>query len=109
LPAPASTDAAPASLLPCGALAHVLEDKCKSTEQDGVDIPRPRFPQDELVKLTLHIPYPAYAAYFDLGRAQVRRALVADSGDEVGDDDEGACAIPTAHSSSDRPTIGNRP
>ena len=34
-----------------------------------------RFPSGDLVTLTLHIPYPTYAAYFDLGRAPVRRAL----------------------------------
>ncbi|MEO8344324.1 MAG: hypothetical protein ABI607_01400 [Betaproteobacteria bacterium] len=95
---PASNETAPEKLLPCGALAHVLEDKCKSIEQDGVDIARPEFPQDGVVRMTLHIPYPTYAAYFDLGRAQVHRALGSNFGDNLDDDDENACAIPAAHS-----------
>ena len=104
----ALTGATPEQLLPCAALAHVLENTCKSTEQGGVDIPHPTFPQDDLVRLTLHIPYPTYAAYFDLGRAQVHRALGPQFGDKLDDDDENACAIPTARADRKRTMIQNR-
>ncbi len=81
------------NLLPCSTLAHVVEDGCKWVKQGDVEIRRPAFPQDSLVGLTLHIPYTSYAAYFDLGRAQVRRALGNGLPDKP-DDDNRACAIP---------------
>jgi hypothetical protein len=49
------------------------------------------------VALTLHIPYTTYAAYFDLGRAQVRRALGSRFPDKPDDDNPMACEIPAAN------------
>ncbi len=57
--------------LSCTALAHVIEDTCTSKESSK----RPQFPQDSFVAVTLHNTYTSYAAYFDLGRHHVHRAL----------------------------------
>ena len=108
VPPMTSTAMSDETLLPCAALAHVLEEKCKSIDQDGIEYRRPAFPQGDLIGLTLHIPYTTYAAYFDLGRAQVRRALGASFGDRIEDDDARACAIPTARPSRDRPSVANQ-
>jgi hypothetical protein len=55
----------------CTALAHVLRDSCVGDGRGQ----HPNFPQDSFVWETLHNTYTTYAAYFDLGRHQVRRAL----------------------------------
>ena len=110
LPAASSPVKSPATLLPCSTLAHVLEDKCKPIDihADGRDIWHPAFPQDGVVRLTLHIPYPTYAAYFDLGRAQARRALGDPAPDtQFYDDDKDACAIPKALPEGVRPEIAS--
>src|SRR5205807_3869113 len=58
--------------LPCTALAHLLEDNCHRKTRGDANSVQPMFPQNDLVLETLHSTYPAYAAYFDLGRYQVQ-------------------------------------
>ena len=81
--------------LPCTALAHVLEDRCKRTDANGIHVGPPEFPQDSLVRLTLHIPYTTYAAYFDLGRAQVGRAIDKTLSDLPSDRADDCSILPT--------------
>jgi len=57
--------------LSCTALAYVLEDGCAGSALNQ----HPNFPQDNFVGQTLHDTYTRYAAYFDLGRHLVRRAI----------------------------------
>ena len=80
--------------LPCTALAHLLEDSCHRETRADANSVQPMFPQNDLVLETLHSTYPAYAAYFDLGRYQVRRALTdAAYPDMQDDDDPQRCAL----------------
>jgi hypothetical protein len=80
--------------LPCTALAHLLEDNCHRQTRGDANSVQPMFPQNDLVLETLHSTYPAYAAYFDLGRYQVRRALTdAAYPDMQDDDDPQRCAL----------------
>jgi hypothetical protein len=57
----------------CIALAHLIDDPC--TERWGSGHLRPAFPQDDFIRLTLATSYTTYAAYYDIGRQQVRRTL----------------------------------
>ncbi len=57
--------------LPCTALAHVVGNACV----EGVSTHHPEFPQGSYWFATLHNTYVDYAAYFDLGRHQVRAAV----------------------------------
>ncbi|MEI6560095.1 MAG: hypothetical protein WCO00_16990 [Rhodospirillaceae bacterium] len=56
--------------LSCVALSHLIGSDCAGSADD-----HPVFPQNSFIKMTFSTSYPAYAAYFDLGRQQVRRAL----------------------------------
>jgi hypothetical protein len=58
-----------------------------------MDTQHPTFPQNDLIVQTLHTTYPAYAAYYDLGREQARRSL-AEGLPDPSKDDESACAVP---------------
>ena len=81
--------------VPCTALAHVMEDTCTYIDRPDINFRRPVFPQNDLVGETLHTTYAAYASYFDLGRAQVKRALNdAQYPALPGEDDVASCAIP---------------
>lgn len=56
----------------CIALAHLIDSSCTGLESGHA---HPRFPQDNFAWLTLSTSYTTYAAYFDLGRRQLHRAL----------------------------------
>lgn len=64
---PAGRKAAVTAVLPCTALAHLLESAC-STDAGSK---HPSFPQDDFIAETIEVDYATYAAYFDLGRHQV--------------------------------------
>ena len=53
----------------------------------------PIFPQNDLIAQTLHTTYPAYAAYYDLGRQQLARSL-ANGLPNPSEENESACAVP---------------
>ena len=55
-------------VLPCTSLAHILADSCRGKSH-------PTFPQDSFIGETWNTTYTMYAAYFDLGRRQIWRAV----------------------------------
>jgi hypothetical protein len=53
-------------------MAHLLQTSCAGAAH-------PTFPQDDFVAQTWHTTTTMFAAYFDLGRHQLQRALAVDN------------------------------
>jgi hypothetical protein len=76
------SDATPAvaGAIPCTSLAYMISVACRSPSLLGEILPpngdaqRPNFPQSNFVVQTLNSTYTQFGAYYELGRAQARRA-----------------------------------